>query len=491
MRRECRFVHRFIALLLVAQLIGSSANAETQTAAGALKQLEAAIQKELASRPSPAPDRAAETYGRPDGARMLLAQVESAISSGETSRVEELLSQLPAYLTSEEVRTAATALRASLKQERESRQAASVAEVTAALRQAADAVHTATVPEELDEALRRLDQFRTTIVTVERNYEPLRIVSAKVEPTLTFLKSWQDYLAARKNNNAERTRQSLQQLLNYSVPDIMPRSQILAELEKYPATQEMKVEPPQPEQIERLVAETKSLDDLPQTIRRLQQYQSGGHSYPASELVNATLGTLVSLERTYREFQAGLPTKLEGPSNYTRDLTSPAVTPLKAKLLLLVLPRYLNAPSDITPGPTETVQEYLERALDDARARGHTELATRVRDVQKFLTTGVHQNTPEPAGLMLVNAGNNQELAGQFMLAVISYQNALRNGGDAVPAKAIGERLAAIRAAHPREYEDGMAAFLGSSDPKQSPRILSPQPSPSPGLPIPGATAGK
>jgi len=54
----------------------------------------------------------------------------------------------------------------------------------------------------------------------------------------------------------------------------------------------------------------------------------------------------------------------------------------------------------------------------------------------------------------------NQETAGQYAPAVISYQLALRVPSDSVPVKIIAEHLAAIQRDHPKEYEEGMQLYL-------------------------------
>jgi hypothetical protein len=53
-------------------------------------------------------------------------------------------------------------------------------------------------------------------------------------------------------------------------------------------------------------------------------------------------------------------------------------------------------------------------------------------------------------------AGINQEAAGQYALAVVSYQNALKVSDTTIPAKFIGARLAAIKKDHSEDYDDGM-----------------------------------
>jgi hypothetical protein len=237
-------------------------------------------------------------------------------------------------------------------------------------------------------------------------------------------------------------------------------------LQKYPTEREAAEAPPLG-QVDEIVTKVKSLDQVADGIKELRNIQ-GRSGYVGAE-VAATLTALVSIERTYREFQAGLPTKLEAWSTQTPDRTSPAIIPLKVQLLLLVLPRYLNVPADLAPKPSENVSAYLQRIVDEARARADSALMTRARDAQRFFASGYNPFSTDMATAFMT-AAKNQETAGQYMLAVVSYQNALRNGGEAVPAKLIGEKLAALKAAHPQEYEEGMKIFLGSDYPRLFPR---------------------
>jgi hypothetical protein len=266
---------------------------------------------------------------------------------------------------------------------------------------------------------------------------------------------------------------------------------LLARLQKYPSASDQKAEEAKPEEIDRLVAQAKTPDEIANVIRQLRAMQARIRPpmYSNSEPVNATLNTLVSIERTYREFQAGLPTKFELTSPQPGDATSPSVTPLKVQLLMLVLPRYLNLPSDLTAKSGETVNQFLERIMEEARRRGDPGLLGRTRDVQRSLMTGTcYMDTT--TGTNAFVAGQNQEKAGQFMLAVMSYQNALRSGGDAMPVKLIGQRLSALKAEHPQEYEEGMTHFLAPAPRPWEQPTPSPMPRNGPSavisVPVPG-----
>jgi hypothetical protein len=109
----------------------------------------------------------------------------------------------------------------------------------------------------------------------------------------------------------------------------------------------------------------------------------------------------------------------------------------------------------------ETVAGYLNRMVEEGKARGDAHLIIQARSVQRWLATGSYMSSADSPGVSLFAAGQNQEAAGQYLLAIVSYQNALKSGDDAVPAKQIGERLAALKSAHPQEYDQAINSLLG------------------------------
>ena len=119
---------------------------------------------------------------------------------------------------------------------------------------------------------------------------------------------------------------------------------------------------------------------------------------------------------------------------------------LEAQVLLAVLPRYLKVSPDLAPKPGETVEKYLNRMVQEGKARGDIHLIIQVQTVQRWLTSGNYfGNLEGSSGVAAFAAGQNQEAAGQYLLAILSYQNALKSGDDAVPIKQIEERLAALK----------------------------------------------
>jgi hypothetical protein len=109
------------------------------------------------------------------------------------------------------------------------------------------------------------------------------------------------------------------------------------------------------------------------------------------------------------------------------------------------------------PARAEKAEKYLERALAAATAKEDWPTAWKAL----LLTCLVPQ---KPREWMVENmdamdyylTGLEQELARDYVAAVTSYCRALRSTSRHVPARAIGLRLAQIKAFLPGDYEDGV-----------------------------------
>src|SRR3954471_330792 len=360
-------VRIYLAIVLT---VGFALTAAGQSTVEALKNLESAMRKELnTSGNRPDQDR------RREAERFVISgtsQIETDIDSGELYRVEDVLSQVGLYFSSEEVRQQVTALRAAIKRDRETKENARIAEINTKLKQAGDAIRNAKNPEDLDETLKNLSSYRKFSGS-QRDSEEAKAVVSKLQSNIQFVRSWQEYLAARKSDNRERCRQALQNLTSgENIFEFMPRSQLLAELEKYipqstprpeTRTREATGEPASPEQVAAVVSKAKTLDAIPDAINELRIMQMKIRPSPSSsfDVLAMTMNSLSAVQKVYREFQAGFPTRLDNPQMYNPDMTSPAVIPLRAQLLLLILPRHLGVSGDLMPQSAETVDQYLQR----------------------------------------------------------------------------------------------------------------------------------
>jgi hypothetical protein len=180
----------------------------------------------------------------------------------------------------------------------------------------------------------------------------------------------------------------------------------------------------------------------------------------------STLRILSDLERVHEQFKAGLPTEIP-VTDETRQWNLPAepFVQLRTQLIGLVLPRYLGLLAKTTLRANEGPEEFLSRVAAEAVNRQDYLLAARARTTQAILREGRNQVSDprvlalEEQARLFVSAAN-QENAGQYALAVCSYERALASGSDLVPGHVVGKRLAALQAAHPEQFREGYESFL-------------------------------
>jgi hypothetical protein len=156
------------------------------------------------------------------------------------------------------------------------------------------------------------------------------------------------------------------------------------------------------------------------------------------------------------------------PLPFGRDYDNGIIV-LRGELAKVLLPRALNLPAGAKPKESETADTFLNRIVTEAVARQDYVLAARARSVQfSLMHTAENINQGDRArqeALDTFITAHNQEAAGQFTLAVASYEKALTKGNDLVPPKVIGERLDAIKRQHPKEFEQGFNDFVAPNNP--------------------------
>ena len=183
-----------------------------------------------------------------------------------------------------------------------------------------------------------------------------------------------------------------------------------------------------------------------------------------SNPVDPDLTALVSPSSAYAEYKAGLPIQPQ-PFFRSPSISNVRIVQLRAELARLLLPRLLNLPAETRPAAGETVNDFIERVVREAVAKEDFGLAGRAKAGQASFAYGV-QDGPSAAERRrqaaiddLVTA-HDQETAGQFTLAVISYERALACSNDIVPPQFIAKRLAALKKEHPAEFQDGLNQYM-------------------------------
>lgn len=484
---------RVLACICVLAAFASAAIADDT--ADAMKALQTAIEKEAAQK-KPDEERM-DRYGRGDMSAMFLAQLRTALSRGESTQLDELLNQIPVYLKSDAVREAADKLRTAVNSERVAKDQAFAAQIEAAISSAAKAVQEAKKPADLDETLSNL--ARAQEQSEGRYSDRQRSRMDKARNARQFVTRWQDYLSNRDAGNLPQAIQQLQNVSNEGSAELIPRSEILARIQELSKPKESgtnkvqetnQVQETPAQKISAILAGTKSLDEIPSASEALAKIQKPNDNWNDPAL--KTKKELDALRQAYLEYQAGLPCQLPVRSSQgnPQDIDAfNAVLPLRIALLRLTLPRYLNTGEALNLGPDETIQKYLDRIMSEAQARADARLIGRVKELQDALS-GTQNTGNTIAFLQPLLAAQNQEAAGQYLPAVISYQLALKTGGELVPAKAIGSRLEAIKAAHSEDYEKGLQMFLNNQIPAQ-PQNFYRNMQPVTSIAIPGTAATK
>lgn len=453
-----------IRLLLFLTFCGLATRSEALTDKGkeSAKRLSAAMTAEAKAQQ---PKDGAETYPRENIRSAMIPRINALLASPEPrENLQETLSQLSAYFTSEAVLNEIAILQDEIRTEREAQENIALSKIQEALDRAGKAVQESKKPADLDASITELGKFR---MRGERGQtsEPVRLALYQVEPTLQFVTQWQNYLSAVETGNSQAAQEALRSLSNSNGLSLIPRSEILKLLALSKPGKPGQDDPEQSspmDAVEKILSETKSLADMEATLKKLRKLQESRGNSNRMDIINPLIQSLQPIDKNYQDFKAGLAVNLESPQNYSggTEIGNTVVPRLKAELMLLMLPRYVGAPEGTRAQPGEDVLQFLDRLSNEAKSRGDVGVAIRAREARRLLQRGSAMSSNDTAALSALVSGQNQEAAGQYMLAVVSYQTSLKSGSDLIPAKIIGERLAAIQAAHPKDFDDGMERFL-------------------------------
>jgi tetratricopeptide (TPR) repeat protein len=339
-------------------------------------------------------------------------------------------------------------LLAELEAQKKARLVAVTAKVDAAISQAHDAVAKAQKPPDLDAVLDSLRQV-IPLNGGGYGYDPdIQAQNARASSAYQFVAQWQDYLSYRESGNNQQAVETLRNLLNSSANGVslVPRSEILARISNQPKDVPV-ASPgfgPLPD-ITPILDRVKTLDDLEPAIRQVMAL---------SPVPNNNLSQLSQLAFLYDQARNGLSVSLElSPNNYGVDAANLGFARIEAMLLRYLLPRFLG-PSAPAPNADEPISDYLARVTTAAETAQDWPLVEKVVTAQTKIAR-VMQVPPGTQGFL---TGLNQEMAGQYGLAVTAYESALRSPDSFISPKLIGDRLAAIKKDHPADYDQAMKA---------------------------------
>jgi len=428
--------------------------------------------------------------GVPSNQRILLAQLQNAISRGDAAQLETSLLGLAGYIDSDKLQKKYEEILSQLQIDREKREEKSLEEINATLKRAEVTVQTANKTADFDSVLRDLNQLQK--IRTPQNSVEVSAALNQVDAAIEFTTQWQNYYSSTAAGHTESARQALESLCNSRTLQLgwIPRSEILSRLnfminppmpsndgsaEVKPAGQ---LDHPSVEKPLRINPSTgaiefdaKRLSDLPGIVNALTPMLRNSDFGSYQQFILDSLNVLAPLNKAYLDFQSGLPASVEVAFKESNlGSLQGIVTPLRVELLRLVLPRYLGLASDTVPKSGEVPYEFLGRISTEAIHRGDYPLAARAIEVQRLIKEGTPPDPELKSQAELLVSGDNFSASAQFSLAVVSYEQALASGSNLIPPKIIGEKLEAIKAAHPEEYRQGLELYF--TDPQLIRRAL-------------------
>ncbi|MBX3741306.1 MAG: hypothetical protein KF712_09975 [Akkermansiaceae bacterium] len=319
------------------------------------------------------------------------------------------------------------------------------------LAEAPETVAGAEDPAQLDALISRLSAVNTGGGGVDSPEE--REMKLKVLVMRDLVTRWQDYLSAVKADRPAEALRLLNDMKSMGRIDmILPRSRILGLMDGIAGADET----------DRIVSEIGSLDQVGDAITKLQSIWLEG--YPIGRQISGLIVMLAEIEQSYRDYKSGLPFSLRFKIDL-RDVASrnslAKIIELRSQMVLIGLPDYVGAPSGTKALEGEQTRDFITRIETEARERGDIPVVVECRRVRAFFKASGEPSSLDEGGVQSLLAARNQEQAGQYDLAVVSYQMALRHGGDLVPADWVGSRLKVIEAEHPGKFREGMSRIPG------------------------------
>ncbi len=391
----------------------------------------------------------------------MMAQLDSSLGAqGGEANMEAMIKQIMATNPAPAVQETGKALIAELDARQKARVDELTAKVNAVLTPIPEVLIKAQKPQDVDGVLGDLQKTQAPRGGMYGGDQDSQVQMNRINSAYQFVAQWQDYLSARNNGNIQEAQNSLRNLLNSRQPGdviLVPRSEILARTAALvsPTKPGPAGTPPvavsNQDQLVSLLDGIKTLDDIDEALKKIRTLPN----------INYDAGGLAQLGGLYANAKNGLPVTFDlAPVNGSNANSLPEFARIRAMVIMYLLPRYIGSGAFPT-NPNETVNDYLTRSIDAFETKQDWVSLQRLIEAQTKIT-GANAYS---AGIRSFLAGLNQEMAGQYTQAVTSYQSALANPDDYLPAKLIGDKLAAIKKDHPAEFEAGMKNILNPPTP--------------------------
>ncbi|MCE0497365.1 MAG: hypothetical protein LV481_05395 [Methylacidiphilales bacterium] len=403
----------------------------------------------------------------------------------QLNQLQSTLQQILSVYTSDAVQKAGRDLLDEIKNEQKARSDAINTEVEGVLDRAKDAILKAQKPADLDAVLQELQKAQS--LPNGMSYPGMFYPGAqnsvqRLSAAYQFTTGWQDYLSALAGGQTEQAGNYLRNLSQngYGIT-VIPRSEILQRIQDLgKAKTDVKTAAPGPS-AEDIFNNIKTLDEMEPALRQIQAMRSvnGGYDNDAQQIINQ----LSQYVRVYNDVRAGLPSNYNMGSINSNNGSS-GNPKLTAMMFVFIMQHYFDTFQGAAPAPDEKPQAFLNRVIEDAKTREDWQLLGKAAGIEQYFSQnsglGPYASVTQfdPLGLNSLMAGIHQEEAGQYAQAVVSYQAALKSSSNLVPAKMIGDHLAAIQKDHPNEYDAGMQLVNSPPMPRYYPGMM-------PGMPYP------
>jgi hypothetical protein len=413
-------------------------------------------------------------------------QILAQMKNPAYGNMDAQIAQITSMYTSTEVQEATTNLLNEIKKERKDKADAEIAGVKALLTRAGTAITQAKKPEDLDDLIEEMSKHANNQYGGNSALQGDQELVRRLNSAYEFVKQWQNYLAHMANGQTDQARNDLQALSNNNGGEgLLPRSKLL-ELEAPDKLVAQGVKPAPAVsgpvvQAQSLLDAMKTLDDVKPALARLDPLRQSD----MQELQNV-YNQLSQIEQNYEDLKAGLPAQSNISYGYNSGgINVPAV--IRTQVLLFTLQARFDSYKGPAPAPGEKPTDYIDRVITDATTRQDWNLLRLADAARANLTQNAGMGfSVNNGGVESIVSAAHQEAAGQFSLAVQSYETALKSDDPAIPAKIIGDRLTAIQRDHPKEFADGMQLTINPPAPRYVPGRLpgmpyQPYPYPMPG----------
>jgi hypothetical protein len=405
----------------------------------------------------------------------VLSQIENPAYGGS---MDAQLAQITSMFTSTEVQEASGNLLNEIKKERKDKADAEIADVKALIARAGQAVMQAKRPEDLDDLIETMSKHGNSPYGENAALQADQNLSRQFSSAFEFVKQWQNYLAHLAGGQTDQARNDLQNLSNSNYGEgLLPRSKLL-ELEspdKLVAASGRQAAAPSPQvvQAQAILDGMKTLDDIKPALARLEVLRDSD-----SNELSFVCGQLRDMQTSYDNLKAGLPSSTNFNAGYNAyQVSAPAA--IRSQLVLFTLQTRLSSFRGPLPAPGEKPVDFVDRVIADATSRQDWELLRQATNARGILAQnpGLGYDISRD-GVESIIAATHFETAGQFALAVRSYEQALQSDSPAIPAKIIGDKLAAIQRDHPKEFADGMQLTVAPPAPRYYQGRMPGQPNP-------------